>query len=256
MQIILICGKGRVGKTTVARLLAKKVFESGQIPQMISFAAPLKEDAELKGYKKEDNPKKYREYCQQIGEGQREIDPDFWIKLFNERVEISRNDEEKAISCKEKYWERVIICDDCRYLNELAYGRLNEATLLFVTSDNRELIEEDAEWRMHKSEEMATSLNTGKDALLKIFTDVIPNEGSEKDLEKLINANYKIWSGLEVECLDKCSCHSCTLYDAEEVLPLLQEVMESLADILFLDDLILEEEEEDEEDDDTEESDT
>jgi uridine kinase len=253
MQIILICGRGRVGKTTVAKLLAEKIFEAGQVPQFISFADPLKADAEMKGYNKEENPEKYREYCQNLGEGEREIDSDVWLKLFNERVEMCRADEEESIRMQDtKYWERVVICDDCRYLNELAYGKLSDATILFVTAGDRELVEEDLKWREHKSEEMATSLDTGHDPLIKIFTDIVPNEGSEEDLKKLIDANYKVWSGLEVECIKDCSCPNCT--DTEDILPLLQEVMESLADILFLDDLKIDEEEEKE--DDTEESDT
>ena len=255
MQMILICGKGRVGKTTVARLLAKKIFEAGQCPQMLSFAAPIKEDARAKGYSKEENSEKYRQYCQEIGEGEREIDPDIWIRLLNQHVEMIQSDEAMAIVDEEKYWERVVICDDCRYLNELAYGKLSDATLLFITSGDRELIDADSDWRLHKSEEMAESLNTGDDPLIRIFTDVIPNEGSEEDLEKLINANYKLWSGLEVECDKGCNCPKHTMPTEEDLFPLLQEVMESLADILFLDELKLEEEEEEDEDD-TKESDT
>ena len=254
MQMIIICGVGRVGKSTVAKLIADKVFDQGQIPKILSFAGPIKKDAERRGYSKDDNPDKYREYCQEIGNGMRQEDPDYWVKIFDGDVKNVLRQEEKCIETDSKFWEHVIIVDDCRYINEVAYGKLNDATLLFVHRGDREIPEMGNEWRDHPSESMSESLSGGNDALIRVFDDIIYNDNSQKDLKKTIDANTPVWSGYEVDCSTECSCPSCVSRKSYKDMPKLKDLMDGLFDVLFLDDL--EEEEEYDEDDNAEESDT
>jgi len=239
--MILISGQAGVGKSMLAKLIAEEVFRLGLKPVFLSFASPLKEDAVRKGYSKEDNPVKYREYCQEIGAARREEDPDYWVVKFDESLQDIVKEEKKDIEANAKYWERVVIVDDCRYVNELAYGVLYNATTLFMAYGERTI--EDFEWRKHPSEEMSRSLENGEDILLHQFSDVVYNDSSESDLIKIVKANVPIWCGTEIET------------DEEEIdaLPLLQDVMDNLMDMLFLSDP---EEEEEEEDEDTEDSDS
>lgn len=248
MQMILICGRARVGKSTVADLIAKQVFAQGQIPKLLSFAGPIKRDAERKGYSKEENPDKYREYCQEIGNGMRQEDPDYWIKMFDGDVKQVVAEEAACIEEGGKFWEHVIIVDDCRYINEVAYGKLMDAVLLFIDNGDRPIQDEDAEWRSHPSEFMNDSLASGNDPLISIFTDIIYNEGSYADLKKIIKANTPIWSGYELDCEDACICEICLPESSLKNMPKLQEIMDELMDLLFLDDLDKEDEDDDEED--------
>ena len=117
MHMILIAGQAGVGKTTLAKLIAKEIFEAGQQPMLLSFAGPLKDEASRKGYSKEINPEKYREFCQNIGATRRAEDPDFWIKKFDKKIQQVKTDEEEDIKNNEKYWERVVIIDDWHMVN-------------------------------------------------------------------------------------------------------------------------------------------
>ena len=112
MQMILIAGQAGVGKSTLAKLIAEEVFKLGQKPIFLSFAGPLKEEASRRGYSKEDNPGKYREYCQEIGAARRVDDPDYWIMKFDTILKQVVADEKTDIEASAKYWERVVIVDE------------------------------------------------------------------------------------------------------------------------------------------------
>ncbi len=240
--MILITGQAGVGKTTLAKLIAKEAFNTGQIPVLMSFAGPLKEEASRKGYDKETNPEKYRSYCQEIGAARREEDADYWVKKFDDALQTVVEQENEDIANNTKYWERVVIVDDCRYVNELAYGILYDACTLFMSYGNRHI--EEFEWRSHPSEFMSQSIESGDDVLMHQFTDIVFNEGTQKDLTKIVKANFPIWCGTEVEIDD---------LDIPKDKPApLQELVDNLIDLLYLADLDTEEEEDD---DDTEESD-
>ena len=222
MQMIIIAGQAGVGKSTLAKLIAEEVFRIGQVPVLLSFAGPLKEEAKRRGYSKEDNPEKYREYCQEIGNARREEEPDYWVEKFDKELQKVLARENKDIKEGAKYWERVIIVDDCRYVNELAYGVLYNATTLFMSYGDREF--EDHEWRSHPSEYMCQSLEGGKDTLLHQFSDVVFNDGTKKDLKKLVKANFPVWCGAEIE-----------IDGYEPSIPMLKEMVEDLLASMDLD---------------------
>ena len=61
MLVIMLGGKARVGKTTLAKLISKYAYEKGLSPMIIPFAAVLKEEVEATtGMPKESNPEEYR----------------------------------------------------------------------------------------------------------------------------------------------------------------------------------------------------
>ena len=60
MRIIQISGKGRVGKTTLAHLIAKYSFELGYIPVILPFADAIKQQAAALGITKEKNSLKMK----------------------------------------------------------------------------------------------------------------------------------------------------------------------------------------------------
>ena len=119
MHIIMIAGKAGVGKTTLAKIIAAEAFEKGLIPVMQSFAKPIKDEAYSKGYTKEEFPEKYREYCQKMGAQMRKMDPDYWVNLMANVFEKEIAKEKEALKEGKKFWERCLIIDDCRYMNEL-----------------------------------------------------------------------------------------------------------------------------------------
>jgi len=255
MNMILIAGRARVGKTTFAKLIAEQIFKMGQTPILLSFADPIKEEAKRKGYSKEHTPEKHREFCQELGEQKRSEDSDYWIRKFDDKVKSAQTQEQKDIRDKKKYWERVIIADDCRYLNEIAYGTLYSATMLFLSSGKRKLTT--GNWRKHKSEELATSLEAGLNPLIKSFNGIICNDKTIEELQKIIKNNISVWSGAVIECeKEECNCHVCK-GRRDGTLPPLEEVIENLMDLFTLDDLKNEEEKDrDDEEEDTDDSDS
>jgi len=253
--MILIAGQAGVGKTTLAHLIAKEVFDGGQIPVLLSFAGSLKAEAARKGYTKEEFPDKYREYCQSIGASKRVEDEDYWVKVLDKSVQENIRKETEDMENSSKFWERVIIIDDCRYLNELGYSTLYNAVTLFLSTGNRVL--EKTEWREHESELLAQRLEGGDDPLVDAFTDIVYNDGPLGDLQKVVKANAPFWAGKEVPCDAEglCTCVACKAA-RDGTQPILADIIESLADILFLSELKEELENEVEEEDETEDEET
>lgn len=250
MNMILITGRARVGKTTIAKLIAEQVFRIGKIPVLMSFASPIKEEAERKGYSKEHTPEKYRQFCQELGTLKRESSADYWVHKLNEAVNLVQKDEQADIEADKKHWERIIIIDDCRYLNEIAYGILYKATLLFVSSGNRELIS--GQWRDHESEELSNLLEKGEDPLLESFNAIILNDKPLSDIEQHVKNNITKWSDTILNCEDDvCDCPVCSKHKNLN----LDTIMDSVADFFMFDDLD-KEEDSDDTDEETDDSDT
>lgn len=204
MRIFQISGMGRVGKTTLAKLIAKYTFELDYIPVLIPFADSIKKQAEQQGITKESDSSKYREFCQTLGASRRKEDPDYWVVRTDETIQeymIKELDNKKN---GRKYFEYVIIQDDVRYMNELALGRRYAATQIFICSGDRTLEEHNAEWRNHESEQMANLIDevisTKPDDFEETFDIIIINDESEKNLEKMVKENIEDW--LKIGFLD------------------------------------------------------
>ena len=197
MRVIQISGKGRVGKTTLANLIAKYSFNLGYIPVILPFAQAIKDLANQQGITKESDSSKYREFCQELGASKRKEDEDYWVTRTFGKIqeymvkEIDNKTEQKT------HWEYVIIQDDVRYMNELALGRDLVATQIFLDSSGRKLEEADAEWRTHESETMA---NVIEDSLGNINSDyedlfdiILDNGSSLTDLETEVKISLADW---------------------------------------------------------------
>lgn len=249
MQLILIAGKAGVGKTTLAKMIAEEAFHLGLLPKLVSFAGPIKTMAAERGYAKEDHPEKYRDFCQAYGGIKREEDPDYWVKRYDMELLKTLKNEKLDIAKKKKHWERCIIADDCRYLNEVGLGMRYKAILLFISYGDRSIPHEDDEWRLHHSEELATKTEAMDKEYLDIFTHVVMNDKDIKSLKKKAKELTPLWCGLELAETSDCPCESC---DArrEGRRPSKNQCISDLIDLLLLGQI---QDDEEEEDEDTEE---
>lgn len=204
MRIFQISGMGRVGKTTLAKLIAKYSFELGYTPVFIPFADVIKKQAEEQGITKESDSTRYREFCQTLGANKRKENPDYWVVRTYDQIQEYMLKEIDNKSLNRTYFEYVIIQDDVRYMNELAFGRDLAATQIFLCSGDRTLEEHGAEWRSHESELMANLIDetiaTKPGEFEETFDIVIMNNKSLSNLEKLVKDNIKEW--LEIGYLD------------------------------------------------------
>jgi len=202
MRIIQISGKGRVGKTTLAHLIAKHAFDLGYIPVMLPFADGIKKLAAAQGITKEGDSSAYRDFCQNIGASKRAEDPDYWVTKAYETIQEYMIKEIDNKIAKKTNYEYVIIQDDVRYMNELAFGRELVATQIFLSQGTRKLNEHNAEWRSHESEAMSNQIE--KDMLIpakqedaeEAFDIIINNDGDLEDLEHIVKQALEYWLDL------------------------------------------------------------
>lgn len=200
MRIFQISGKGRVGKTTLAELIAKHVFELGYNPVLLPFADAIKKAAEAQGLSKDKDSTKYRDFCQELGARKRAEDPDYWVVKAFETIQeymVKEIDNKKA---NKKHYEYVIIQDDTRYMNELALGRDLAATQIFLSEGLRTLPEAKAAWRDHESEVLGNmtelGLNSDNSDYTELFDIVVINDDSTTDLEKIVKESIHYWLDL------------------------------------------------------------
>ena len=249
--MILIAGQAGVGKSTLANFIAEEAFKKGLTPVLLSFASPLKEEAARKGYGKEVNPKKYRKYCQEIGAARRAEDPDYWVRRFDDKVKKIQAEEQLAVQSSGKFWERVIIIDDARYPNELAYGQLYDAASIFISAKGRDDLDLDAPFRQHESELLAQRIDNGvASSLLRGFDNIIFND--EEGIEGLKASAVEMvpeWCGLTADnycdSKDTCTCKSCTGKPSLEDIDL-DALLDDLKDLLNFPDPEEDEEDQDE----------
>ncbi len=156
MRIIAFAGQARCGKTTFAKSFAAAAFEAEASPAIRSFAGPLKRAAAAAGFSKEESPLEYRDYCQRMGAGLREEDPNYWLDLFRiELGQLAAADAAHLADALENdttYHETIVLIDDLRYENEFDLVREYGGQVCLVIRDG-ELPEADAEWRGHESED-------------------------------------------------------------------------------------------------------
>ena len=234
MQLILIAGQAGVGKTTLAHHIAQTSFELGYRPAVLSFAGPLKEEAKSKGYDKETNPDKYREFCQTYGLLKREQDVDYWVNKFEEQLKEILKEETIELDNGNIFWERCVIVDDCRFLNEVNLGKKWNAKLIFMSYGSREMNDPDGDWRTHESEELANRVIGGDKDYEEMFNYIVLNNSSETALEDKAKLMTPIWCETNV--------------DPETDKKMLKEAyIEELLDILLLGQMDNDEEEEEDE---------
>lgn len=201
MELIIISGPARVGKSTLANLLAKESFELGLVPKLLSFADPLKEEAEERGYSKEKDTEEYRKFCQELGASYREVNPDHWVTLFERKLNTVLIEEQVDLHKNNPYWERCVIVDDCRYQNEVGLGLKYNATMIFLSSGNRDLPEANASWRKHHSETLAKEVENGDEEKIQWYDFHLLNDGDIENLSIKARTMAPIWCGLQANSL-------------------------------------------------------
>jgi nucleoside-triphosphatase THEP1 len=225
MQIIILNGQAGSGKTTAAKFIAGEAFKQGLTPVLESFARPIKEEAIALGYTKEEFPDKYREFCQDMGATARAGNPDHWVELMQARISKLRAEENASLKDNRKYWEKVVIIDDCRYMNEVAMGIKEKATLIFISTGERSLTEGD--WREHESEALAISVDNGSDDG-DLFHYIIYNDKTQDEYVDKIKEMASIWCGTR---LDECDCPGCRMHRSGAAMSA-REVLDELIDLL------------------------
>jgi hypothetical protein len=207
--MIMFAGKARVGKTDAAKLASKFLYDMNMWPLVRSFAAPIKDMAAQQGYTKEDTPDEYRLWMQKNGAAKRAEDPDYWLNKWKETLPLEGNEDQ------------VVLVDDCRYMNEVAAGRDNDALIIFIHPGHRDLEEQDAEWRNHESEDLANNVFTSNKNYMDIFQHLIFNAGTKGDLQMKIDRILLGWLTDGV-----CTCDLCMLKGNK-----VGEIIEELSDL-------------------------
>jgi hypothetical protein len=234
----MIAGKAGVGKTTIAGTIAAEAFKLGLVPVLLSFAGPLKKDAKERGYDKKEFPDKYRAYCQDIGEAMRELDDDHWVKLMHGSIQEVLIEEQLHIDNNDKFWERCVIIDDCRYVNEIAYGMSEDAVRIFISSGKRKLC--DSEWRKHGSEALANLIESGKGHGIEyrdLFNHIIYNDSTKGNLDERLKEMVPIWCGTKVGKGERglmCGCEGCRAKRSGKT-PFSETLFGELMDLIDLD---------------------
>lgn len=219
MITLLIAGQARVGKTTAATYIANLAKKQEYKPIILPFAQAIKDEATANGLTKENNPEEYRKFCQSIGEGRRKENPDHWINMFKEKwLEFYRKDKEAAQSTDKIWKETVVIVDDCRYLNELNFGKSINAKTIFISRGSRILEDQDAAWRNHESEMMANLYEAGNKDYQDIFSFVVKNEGTIKDYHAKLKDRLLNWLDATPYSFMECDCIGCKKMQKDEKL--------------------------------------
>jgi dephospho-CoA kinase len=242
MKLIIIAGKARVGKTTLANIIGPKIFDLGFVPKYMCFAGPLKEIAAQKGLHKESHPEEYRKFCQDMGAKAREKSEDFWVLEFESQLKDIIEQETKDKEEGKTYWERCVIVDDCRYANEIQLGLKYDATLIFLSAGTRMLEDHEGEWRKHHSESMAETIENGPSHFRSVFDFIIKNQTNVEDLAEKVDPMIPTWCGVSSKKESKLI--------QDEHMDDLSRCVSELIDLLLISDMIEDpREEEDEEED-------
>lgn len=219
MQVIVLGGIARVGKTEVADILEMEAAMLGKNPKRISFSTPLKQAcAEKHGYSdprkfKDEMPDVYRKECQELGAGKRAENEDHWVNLWLELVAAEQKKELEQPVVDGDWKETVIICDDCRYMNELAAVKKFEAIRLFIFKGKREVAEADAPWRAHESEWMAQKIEAGHPEYEDMFNWAIFNDKGVAELEDKISERVPHFMGDHpARFANPCDCAECRAF--------------------------------------------
>jgi len=219
MIVIMIGGKARVGKTTLANQISKYVYGKGYAPIALSFATILKKEVETRtGLTKENDPEEYRLACQACGAEKRKEDPDYWVKKFEERLNELRVIDAANLETNASDWhEKCVVIDDCRYLNEVGIGRKIGALQIFVSHGTRQLIEHDGAWRKHESEDMANNIEVETKDYTGMFHYTIANNTTLESFTRRVNTMLPEWITYAQDIHDEqlnCDCLACVAHRA------------------------------------------
>ena len=233
MITLFLAGKARVGKTTAAEMLAKMAKKYDYKPVILPFAKAIKDAASAAGLTKEANPHEYRAFCQKLGEEKRAENPFYWVEQFDKEWRKLVEADNAASQDPDKLWkETVCIVDDCRYPNELDYGKKIGATLIFISSGNRELSDHNGEWRQHESEMMANNYEVTPHAGNPApFGYIVKNDGSKKRFQTKLQERLLTWLGATPFHYTACECEGCKKMRVDE-----QITIEDLFKEIFGDD--------------------
>ena len=240
MQVIVLGGMARVGKTDVADYLEESAKIMGYNPVRLSFATPLKEAvAKENGYDcwrkfKEENAGLYRKECQDRGASARAADPDHWVNLWS--VQLAELQRKETVGSSGKTWEEtVVIADDCRYLNELEAAKMFEAVKIFIYAGERSsaLPEADAAWRAHESEEMSQRVEAHDNDYTDLFDWALYNNKGVKELEDKLELRLDYFIGEHPSRFsNSCDCPECRSFrldiQANEVIESFRETLEEI----------------------------
>lgn len=239
MQVIVLGGMARVGKTDIADWVVDQANISGMHPIRLSFADPLKKQAaqnagyddDWRRYKKE-KPNEYRKVCQDLGADKRAIDPDYWVNLWKEEVS-KYSQEELSVSPEEGWGETVVVVDDCRYENEVHAAKFFEAFTMFIYAGERKIPDSDAAWRSHESEELSQRIEGGDEDGGQFFDWAVVNNGSLSDLEDKLEKRKDFMLGLSPGRFSTlCTCGECATFRFDiqnaELIESIKAALESL----------------------------
>lgn len=190
MKIIAIAGKARVGKTTLANIIAKYIVDNidNTIPYIESLAGPIKHEAHSRGIDRSRDPEAYRLFCQSYGDRKRAEDKDYFIDKLSEKLLSYCDRKENSTDEFVRNAEQVVIIDDMRFPNELDFFEEAGACRVFVYGGDRALEDTDAEWRDHASEDMSntfddyTRIASRTKDLTANFDFVMPNDEGKDDM--------------------------------------------------------------------------
>jgi dephospho-CoA kinase len=228
MQIVFIAGQAGMGKTTVAAMIAEESFKLGFKPVLESFAKPIKEAAVERGFSKEDFPDKYRKFCQKLGALKRKHEEDYWVNRMRNRLLEIKQQEHIDIDKGNKYWEHIVIVDDCRYLNEIKLGKEQNAFLMFLSKGRKAI--KSGSWRDHESEELAKEIDNNKLSPFRdLFSYVLDNDIVYDDLVEHVKEIVPLLCGIDAESRgDICTCPACSRDSDLQGLDLFNELLDSL----------------------------
>ena len=228
MQIVFIAGQAGMGKTTVATIIAEESFKLGLKPVLESFAKPIKEAAIDRGFSKEEFPDKYRRFCQRLGALKRKEEEDYWVNRIRNRLVEIKQQEQDDIESGKKYWEHIVIIDDCRYLNEIQLGKEENAFLMFLSKGRKAI--KTGTWRKHESEVLSKEIDNNKlSPLRELFSYILSNDISYDELVEEIKEIVPLICGIEAESRSNgCKCPSCSGSSETQVFDLFKELRDTL----------------------------
>lgn len=205
MQVIGFAGVARVGKSFSTAALRDVAERSGWKVVVIPFAKPLKDEAEARGYGKDDNPEGYRQFCQEHGAAMRAKDADHWLNAWYKMV----RDVQKQEANDDSGTPYLVISDDVRYENELNAIRKNAGLVVYLQPGDRVLEGAGEEWRKHESEALANQVLGQRDLYLHMFDFFVNNNGEPKSLDAWALRFFKDIINCPGDLRDRCDCEGC-----------------------------------------------